>query len=216
MRLDPDTEIPLTGQTVGDFWAWAYSDVDTNIMRAIYAEWLVGTALDCVDGIRPSWTPWDLDYKGSKIEVKSTSYLPNWGQPVDGPRIHPPKEREVVEKRSPKSRTFDIKATTAQFPADPEVPFGPFADYYEDGEVKRRADVYVFAYYAEEDLERYSSLEVSGWRFYILSTPELERYFETQDKVALSRIQAVTAEVGYEDLRTSVDSALDRGESENS
>jgi hypothetical protein len=55
VRLDPNTEIPLTGQTVGDFWA--YSDVDTNIMRAIYAEWLVGTALDCVDGIRPSCIP---------------------------------------------------------------------------------------------------------------------------------------------------------------
>jgi hypothetical protein len=133
-----------------------------------------------------------------------------------GPRTHHPKEREVVEKRSPKSRTFDIKATTAQFPADPEVPFGPFADYYEDGKVKRRADVYVFAYYAEEDLERYSSLDLSGWRFYVLSTPELERHFTTQDTVALSRIQRVTEEVEYGDLRTAVDAALDRAKLEDS
>jgi hypothetical protein len=73
VRLDPGREIPPTGQTVGDFWAWAYSDVDTNVMRAVYAEWLVGTALGCVGRIRPSWTPWDLDYKGSGIEVKSTA-----------------------------------------------------------------------------------------------------------------------------------------------
>jgi hypothetical protein len=216
MRLDPEKVIPPTGQTVGDFWAWAYSDVDTNIMRAIYAEWLVGTALECVDKIRPSWTPWDLDYEGAKIEVKSTSYLPNWGQLVDGPRTHHAKEREAVEKRSPKSRTFDIKATTAQFPADPEIPFGPFADYYEDGEVKRRADVYVFAYYAEEDLEQYSSLDVSGWRFYVLSTPELERHFMTQDTVALSRIRRVAEEVEYGDLRTAFDTALDRARLEDS
>jgi hypothetical protein len=40
MRLDPDREIPPTGQTVGEFWAC--SDVDTNIMRANYAEWRSG------------------------------------------------------------------------------------------------------------------------------------------------------------------------------
>jgi hypothetical protein len=28
MRLDPDGEIPPTGQTIRDFWA--YSDIDTN------------------------------------------------------------------------------------------------------------------------------------------------------------------------------------------
>jgi hypothetical protein len=92
-------------------------------MRAVYAEWLVGTALSCVDGIRPSWTPWDLDYKGSKIEVTSTSYLPNWGQLVDSPLTLQLGEREVPEKRSPNSRhTFDIKATTITFPANPAVP----------------------------------------------------------------------------------------------
>jgi hypothetical protein len=123
---------------------------------------LVGTALDCVDGIRPSWTPWDLDYKGSKIEVKSTSYLPNWGQRVDGPRTLQPKEREVPGKRSSKGRTFDIKATTAFLLADPAIPLGPNADYYYDREIKRRADIYVFAYYAERDPAHYSSLDVRG------------------------------------------------------
>jgi hypothetical protein len=123
MRLDPQKEIPPTGQTVGDFWAWGFSDVLSNINRAVLAEWLVGSALDCVGGIRPIWAPWDLDYKGSKIEVKSTSNHQNW-------------------KRSPNSPgTFDIKATTADFPVDPAIPVGPEAEYYTDPEVKRRAEV---------------------------------------------------------------------------
>lgn len=109
MRLDPEREIPPTGQTVGDFWAWAFSDILSNINRAVLAEWLVGSALGCVGGIRPIWAPWDLDYEGWKIEVKSTSYHQNW-------------------KRSPSSRgSFDIKATTADFPTDPENPVGPAA-----------------------------------------------------------------------------------------
>lgn len=174
MRLDPGRAIPSTGRTVGDFWAWAHSDVDTNVMRAVYAEWLVGTALGCVGGIRPSWTPWDLDYGDSKIEVKSTSYYPNWGQLVDDPRILSPSERENRKGRQPSSRRdFDIKATSATFPADPDVPFGPDADYYQKPEIRRWADVYVFAYYAERDRARYSSLDSSGWRFYVLSTSEI-------------------------------------------
>ncbi len=217
MRLDPRTQIPPTGQTVGDYWAWAYSDVDTNVLRAVYAEWLVGTALECVEGIRPSWTPWDLDYGESKIEVKSTSYLPNWGRLVDGPHASRRREHEVPEKR-PRggSRTFDIKATTANFPADPAVLFGPNADYYHNPEVKRWADIYVFAYYAERDTARYSSLHVDGWRFYALSTPEVAQHFGTQERVALGRVQAVAREVEYEGLRATVDAAIDRAKREGS
>jgi hypothetical protein len=52
-RLNSDQEVPLTGRTVQDFWAWGFSDILTNISRAVFAEWLVGSALDAVDGIRP-------------------------------------------------------------------------------------------------------------------------------------------------------------------
>ena len=65
-RLNPDQEIPLTGRTVQDFWAWGFSDILTNISRAVFAEWLVGSALDAVDGIRPVWEYYDLDYRGEK------------------------------------------------------------------------------------------------------------------------------------------------------
>jgi hypothetical protein len=74
-RRSPDEKVPETGRTIGDFWAWAYSDLLTNIPRAVFAEWLVGSALDAVDGIRPSWEPYDLDYGAYKIEVKSSSYV---------------------------------------------------------------------------------------------------------------------------------------------
>ena len=49
-RLDPDTPIPgvAGGRTVGDFWAWAFSNILTNNLRGIFAEYLVGTALGAV------------------------------------------------------------------------------------------------------------------------------------------------------------------------
>ena len=54
-RLAPSTEIPGTGgATVGDFWAWAYSEILTNTSRAIFAEFLVGNALRVVERVRPA------------------------------------------------------------------------------------------------------------------------------------------------------------------
>ena len=160
------------------------------MIRLVTTEWLVGSALDCVSNIRPIWAPWDLEYEGSKIEVKSTSYHQNW-------------------KRSSKSRgSFNIRATSADFPTDPNVPFGPEAEYYTDKEIKRRADVYVFAYYAERNPARVDPLDVLGWAFYVLSTPEVERHFGTHATVALSRVQEVAAEIGYGELKIAIDAAF--------
>ena len=81
-RLDPDTPIPGTvgEQTVGDFWAWAYSSILTNITRGLFAEFLVGTALGAVEGTRTEWDSFDLLCGDAKIEVKSSAYLQSWPQ----------------------------------------------------------------------------------------------------------------------------------------
>ena len=42
-----------------------------------------------------------------------------------------------------------------------------------------RTDLYAFAYYAEEDPAKVNPLDVGGWCFYVLPTPELEGHFET-------------------------------------
>ena len=42
-------EIPALGATVGDFWAWAYSDILNNVDRAVFAEFVVGSALGVTD-----------------------------------------------------------------------------------------------------------------------------------------------------------------------
>ena len=81
-RLAPGERIPeLDGVTVGDFWAWAYSDILENTAREIFAEYLVGNALGVVKGVRPSgWGTFDLRYGDRNIEVKSSSYLQSWHQ----------------------------------------------------------------------------------------------------------------------------------------
>ena len=61
---------------VGDFWAWAYSDILTNTSRGTFAEFLVGKALGVVEKVRPTgWEDFDLSYGGWKIEVKASAYV---------------------------------------------------------------------------------------------------------------------------------------------
>ena len=87
-RLDPDTPIPgsVGDKTLGDFWSWGGSNVLTNNLRGVFAEFLVGTALGAVEGTRTEWDAFDVLYEGAgvevgaKIEVKSSSYLQSWHQ----------------------------------------------------------------------------------------------------------------------------------------
>jgi hypothetical protein len=61
-RLDPDTPIggSAGGYTLGDFWAWGYSNILTNNLRGVFAEFLVGTALNATGGTRIEWDAFDV------------------------------------------------------------------------------------------------------------------------------------------------------------
>jgi len=73
------------GQDVGanllGFWRWACSDLVGNVMRGVLAEYIVGLALECVDGgVRPEWNATDLCFQGYQVEVKSSASLQSWSQ----------------------------------------------------------------------------------------------------------------------------------------
>ena len=65
---------------VSEFWSWAYSDILSNRNRGIFAEYIVGCALDQIEKPRVEWDAFDFEYKGKKIEVKSCAYLQGWYQ----------------------------------------------------------------------------------------------------------------------------------------
>jgi hypothetical protein len=180
-RLSPSTEIPAVGATVGDFWAWAFSDVLSNTARGVLAEFLVGSALGVVDGVRVEWDPFDLHYEGAKIEIKSAAYVQRWFQ----------KKHSVVEwKGIGEQRAWNAATGT----------------YSE--EKKRWADCYVLCLYTERDRDVANALDVSRWEFYVLSTKRIYRELGTQKSVGLGKISRMTEPVGYGLLKERVDQAL--------
>ena len=47
-----------------NFWQWAYSDLRSNTIRPMLAEYLVGKALGCLGPFRLDWTAWDFVFEG--------------------------------------------------------------------------------------------------------------------------------------------------------
>src|SRR5665213_2498199 len=105
-KADPDAPILDGACALVDFWRWAYSDLVTNEVRGVFAEFIVGHALGVLDEPRTSWDAWDLTYRGTKIEVKATGDVQAWA-----PTGLPPRPTWGIGKR----RGWDATTnTTAQ------------------------------------------------------------------------------------------------------
>ncbi|MCD4773773.1 MAG: hypothetical protein K8R41_10370 [Bacteroidales bacterium] len=101
---------------LNNFWIWNQSNLIENRTRGILAEFIVKQALSITEGTRIEWDSYDLiTEKGTKIEIKSASYIQSWKQ----------------EKYS--SIQFGIAKTIGE-PSNPEY----------DGIYRRWSDYYVF------------------------------------------------------------------------
>jgi hypothetical protein len=180
-RLAPDAEIPnLQGATIGDFWAWAYSDILLNTTRGVFAEFVVGSALGVVGGIRSPWDSFDLLYRESGIEVKSSAYVQSWPQ------------------ETPSAISWGIEERFA---------YDTATDTWGEEQV-RSAKCYVFCLYTETDREASDVLDLDQWEFYVLSTELINRELGTQKRVGLGRIKRMTDPVRYAQLMETVDLTL--------
>ncbi|MYT34744.1 hypothetical protein GTY66_01480 [Streptomyces sp. SID8356] len=164
--------------TLGDFWQWACSDLVGNTMRGVLAEYIVGTALGCVDGTRVEWDTVDIRTpEGCRIEVKSAAYLQSWAQ-------------KALSKIS-----FSI-APTARWDAAPGT-VSP--------EVVRRSDAYVFCLLHHQDKQSLDPLDLTQWTFYVLPTRVLDERCPTQKTISLAGLQRLEpVQTGFSGLAEAV------------
>ena len=55
-KLEPNQVIDdLYGNTVLDFWSWAFSDLISSANRSVFAEFLVGAVLGTTENTRIEW-----------------------------------------------------------------------------------------------------------------------------------------------------------------
>jgi hypothetical protein len=174
---------PIAGgrAEVLDFWRWAFSDLRDNISRGVLAEWIVGLALGCVDGVRPAWANHDLLCGDVAVEVKSGAYLQSW----------PTKGHSRISFGHLSGRAWDEQT-------------GEFADAR-----SYRADVYVFAVQTAREHSAFNPLDVSQWAFWIAPRAAMERL--GYRSVSLVTVQAIAeGPMGFGDLVAGVQRAASR------
>ncbi len=183
MGLSPEDKIVgLKNTTVGDFWAWAYSNLLTNVTRGVFAEYLVGSALGVIDSVpQAGWEEFDLLYDGKKIEVKSSAYIQGWDQ-----------ARLSVPGFGIAEQGIWDEAKNDWLPGR-----------------RRSSDCYVFCLYAEKKYRDVAkALDLNGWALYTALTSQIDETLGTQKTARLSSIESMTGAVRIEQLKERVDAAL--------
>lgn len=173
--------VPI-GASLGQFWSWACSDLISNAMRGVLAEYIVGLALGCVnDGTRMEWDATDLRPRQDlRVEVKSSAYLQSWAQ------------------QRPSLISFGIR---------PTIGWDATTNVYSD-ERKRQADVYVFCVLEHTDKATVNPLDLGQWVFYVLSTERLNAALGEQASVTLgSLLKLNPTKCSYAQLRAHVEAA---------
>lgn len=181
-KLTPDTLIGMTnGMSIGDFWAWAYSDLLNNTQRGVLAEFLVAAALGITDRPRIVWDAYDLLYQDKRIEVKAAAYVQTWQQ------------------ARPSRISFSIGERRAWYAERNEYSARPV----------RAADCYVFCLYAETDWARANVLDLDQWQFFVIPTTALEAEVGSRQRIGLARVAQLCGKgLDYTGLRRAVDRAL--------
>lgn len=162
-----------------DFWRWAASDLVSNTMRGVLAEYIVASALGVADGTRIEWDAFDIiTPDGIKLEVKTSAYLQSW-----------------YHKELSKIR-FSIRQALA---------WDAHLNAFEEG-AKRSADIYVFCLLKHKDKSTLDPLDLDQWDFYILPASRLNKAFPTQKSIGLASLlslEPITA--SYHEIKGCVD-----------
>lgn len=170
------------GFELADFWAWSVSDLVSNTTRGRLAEYIVARALGIsTAGVRAEWDPFDLETpSGIRIEVKSAAYLQTWYQP----------RLSSIAFSAPATRAWDAETNVWST------------------EVKRQADVYVFALLLHQDKATLDPLDVAQWQFFVLPTTVLDAHLPGQRSIGIARVQGLCKDcVGFGELAAAVEQA---------
>ena len=177
--ISPDSNFvngcDATNFSVGNFWQWAYPDLQQNNIRGILAEFIVAKALNIPLSVRDTWDDYDLKTPdGIKIEIKSGAYLQSWGQA----------ELSNIVFTGLCGQVWDAESRCR------------------GGDAQFRADIYIFAVQIAKTHEEFNQLDLAQWEFYLLPQKVLQK--RGTKSMSLNALKKLVEPVGFSDLGRSV------------
>ena len=178
------------GFTLFDYWQWSGSDLLSNTLRGVIAEFLVAKALGVANTPRLEWGWYDLATStGRKIEVKSAAYRQSW--PQEGPS-------SIRFNIAPAKQLWDPITNTTIHNEKPV----------------RASDCYVFCLLGSLEHTEPNPLDIDQWTFYVIRKKDLDSEVGTQKTIGIhplkTLVERVTGrcEVGYHDLNSVIEPML--------
>lgn len=168
---------PIENLTVQYYWAWAHSALSANIERGVVAEFLVAAALGVArnNNVRDPWADSDVIVpdgvtpKGMiHIEVKSGSYIQDWGQ-ADYSKI-------IFSRLRGRAVAIDGSGILEGMEGLP-------------GEKTYKSHVYVLCVQKHKEQDSFSIPDIDQWDFFVLSRAEVIAVSAKGDSLALKKIE---------------------------
>lgn len=153
--------------SVLEFWQYGFSNLNSNILRGVLAEFLVENALKDKKEItiRNPWGDCDvmLD-NGTKIEVKCCAYIQDWDQ----------KELSKISFSGLKAKSLYWSSAVSEYPREPE-------DY--------KSDIYILSLLKHQDPDTLNILDMNQWCFYVLAKDELKRITKNGKSISIGKLE---------------------------
>ena len=175
-----------SGLDIESFGRWAAGNLVGNRNRGIFAEWLVGQALEAIDEgeFRQEWDPWDLHYRDARIEVKASGKSQSWS---------PLKESRPA---------FGIATPKWVWCADT-------AEWDQNDQGTRPADVYVFCLHKPVPATNANVADPAAWEFWVVSARKLDEKLSTQKSVGCAALDRLAERIGWSQIKAAVDHLID-------
>jgi len=177
-RKSGDENFSLRGEPLdlrlSAFWQWSSSDLVSNAMRGVLAEFLVASALGLAEGVRNQWDAFDLLLPdGTQLEVKSAAYLQSWAHA---------KLSNII---------FTIRPTLAWSSETNQL----------SSELRRQADIYIFCLLDHREKTTLDPMRLEQWKFYLVRSAVLEERHSSQKTISLaSLLKLQPMEATFENL----------------
>lgn len=167
-------------------WQYAFSNLNSNVLRGALAEFLVEMALsDSGDvELRNPWGDYDvITIKGTKIEVKCSSYIQDWDQnKLSKINFSGLKARELYWSEAVKPYS-EVQSVNKEY----------------------KSEIYVFALFKHQVAETLDILDLEQWCFFVLSRDEVARISNNGNSVSLYSIEKNNIEpVSFNSLKAKI------------
>ena len=173
--------------SVLDFWQYGFSNLNSNVLRGVLAEFLIENALKDKKEIliRNPWGDWDAMLEnGTKIEAKCCSYIQDWDQD----------KLSKISFAGLKRKSLYWSSAVSEYPRQPE-------DY--------KSDIYILSLLKHQDPQTLDILDMDQWCFYVLKKDDLKRITNDGKSISIGKLQKNNIEpVSFEELGQKVKQTL--------